>query len=98
MGILTPAEAPISKVQIVSIVYLCYGCRHKQVKLATETDNSTTSFSSFVTNEDDDMREREAKDAQSLYWNQRIHLGLPAIMKSRIMPFLTLGVHNETFC
>lgn len=94
--ILTGAKDQISKVEMASIVYLCYGYKQKQVWLSTET-NITMLYNSLLTNENDDMRERHTKDAQSLYWNKGIHLRVYAIMKSRIISFLTLGFCKENY-
>lgn len=49
-------------------------------------------YSFLLTNENDDMRERHDKDAQSLYWNKGAHLGVLAVMKSTMTSFLTLGL------
>lgn len=55
------------KGEIVSIVHFCYGHKRKKVWLSTGTDNSAMLYRKSLTNEDEDMREKHAKDAQSLH-------------------------------
>lgn len=68
--ILTSAKDQISKVEMASIVYLCYGYKQKQVWLSTEI-NITMLYISLLTNENDD---RHTKDTQSVL-EQRNPLG-----------------------
>lgn len=74
-GILTSAEDQISKVVIVSTVYLCYGYKYKQVRLLTEIDNSAMLYCSLLANEDDVMRENTCQRCPKFVLEQRNSLG-----------------------
>ena len=49
----------------------------------------------LLTNENDDKKDRPAKDAKSLYWKKEIPLGVLAGMKNNTF-FLTLGFHKTS--
>ena len=91
---LTSAEGGSDKQRRVSTVYLCYWLKTQESLTSTETDSSTMLHSFLLTNENDEKRDRPAKDAK-LYWKKEIPLGVLTCLKITTF-FLTLGFHKAS--